>query len=96
MRSVYTLVSVLVAASLLGGCASTFDLQGHHGARGLMPENTLTTFARALEIGVTTLELDTNISKDGIVVIAHDSVLNPYLVGLPDGKWLEVPVNKGP
>jgi len=96
MRSVYTLVSVLLATSLLGGCVSTFDLQGHRGARGLMPENTLPAFAKALEIGVTTLELDTNITKDGIVVLSHDSVLNPDLTGLPDGKWLEVPVNKGP
>ena len=96
MRSVYTLVSVLLATSLLGGCVSTFDLQGHRGARGLMPENTLPAFAKALEIGVTTLELDTNITKDGIVVISHDSVLNPDLTRLPDGKWLEGPANKRP
>ena len=96
MRSVYMLVSVLLATSLLGGCASTIDLQGHRGARGLMPENTLPAFAKALEIGVTTLELDTNITKDGIVVVSHDSRLNPDLTRLSDGKWLEVPVNKGP
>ena len=96
MHRVNTLVSVLLAASLLGGCAAGFDLQGHRGARGLMPENTLPAFAKALEIGVTTLELDTNITRDGIVVISHDSVLNPDLARLPDGKWLETPVNKGP
>lgn len=88
------LVSVLSITTLLGGCASTFDLQGHRGARGLMPENTLPAFAKALEIGVTTLELDTNVTRDGVVVIAHDSVLNPDLARIPDGKWLETPVNK--
>jgi glycerophosphoryl diester phosphodiesterase len=61
-----------------------------------MPENTLPAFARALEIGVTTLELDTNITRDGVVVIAHDSVLNPDLARLPGGKWLETPANKWP
>jgi len=96
MRLASILVLVLIVAALLGGCASPFDLQGHRGTRGLMPENTLPAFAKALEIGVTTLELDTNITRDGIVVIAHDSVLNPDLARLPDGKWLEVPVNKGP
>lgn len=82
--------------TLLGGCASTFDLQGHRGARGLMPENTLPAFVKALEIGVTTLELDTGITRDGVVVIAHDPVINPDLARLPDGKWLETPANKGP
>ena len=89
------LYTLLALSLMLGGCASTFDLQGHRGARGLMPENTLPAFAKALEIGVTTLELDTNITRDGVVVIAHDSVLNPELVRLPDGKWLETPANKG-
>ena len=61
-----------------------------------MPENTLPAFAKALAIGVTTLELDTSITRDGVVVISHDSVLNPDLARLPDGKWLETPANKGP
>ena len=90
------LVLTFPVAAMLGGCASTFDLQGHRGARGLMPENTLPAFAKALEIGVTTLELDTNITKDGVVVITHDPVLNPDLARLPDGKWLEMPADKGP
>ena len=96
MRLASILGLVLPVAATLAGCAATFDLQGHRGTRGLMPENTLPAFVKALEIGVTTLELDTNITRDGIVVIAHDSVLNPDLARLPNGKWLEVPVNKGP
>ena len=42
------------------------DIQGHRGARGLAPENTLPAFARALSLGVTTLELDCAVTKDGV------------------------------
>ena len=43
-----------------------FDLQGHRGARGLAPENTLPAFATALSVGVTTLELDLAMTSDGV------------------------------
>jgi glycerophosphoryl diester phosphodiesterase len=69
--------------------AKALDIQGHRGARGLAPENTLPAFARALAIGVTTLELDCAITKDGVVVVSHDSTLNPDITRGPDGKWLE-------
>jgi glycerophosphoryl diester phosphodiesterase len=65
------------------------DLQGHRGARGLLPENTLPAFARALEIGVTTLELDCGVTKDSVVVISHDPALNPDITREPEGRWLE-------
>ena len=64
------------------------DLQGHRGARGLKPENTLPAFAHALSLGVTTLELDCAITKDGVVVVSHDSTLNPDITRAPDGRWL--------
>lgn len=78
----------LAAAALAGGCATSIDLQGHRGARGLAPENTLPAFAKALEVGVTTLELDTAVTKDGVVVVAHDPTPNPDIARL-DGKWIE-------
>jgi len=81
-------------ALLLAGCAtSSFDLQGHRGARGLAPENTLPAFARALSIGVNTLELDTGVTSDGVVVVAHDPSLNPDIARGTDGQWIE---KKGP
>jgi glycerophosphoryl diester phosphodiesterase len=52
--------------------AVTIDVQGHRGTRGLRPENTLAAFGKALQIGVSTLELDTGISKDGVVVVSHE------------------------
>jgi glycerophosphoryl diester phosphodiesterase len=70
---------------------SAFDLQGHRGARGLAPENTLQGFSAALAIGVTTLELDTGVTKDGVVVIHHDRRLNPDIARGPDGRWVEAP-----
>ena len=78
-----------LAGLLMTTTAYSLDLQGHRGARGLMPENTLPAFARALSIGVTTLELDCAITRDGIVVVSHDPALNPDITRGPDGKWLQ-------
>jgi glycerophosphoryl diester phosphodiesterase len=80
-------LTVLIAAAVTSQAAA-FDLQGHRGARGLAPENTLPAFARALSIGVTTLELDAGLTEDGIVVVVHDRRLNPDIVRGPDGRWL--------
>jgi len=68
--------------------AQDFDLQGHRGTRGLMPENTLAAFRKALEIGVTTLETDLATVGDGTLVLSHDPLLNPDLTRGADGKWL--------
>jgi glycerophosphoryl diester phosphodiesterase len=67
------------------------ELQGHRGARGHAPENTLPGFERALAIGVDTLELDVGVTRDGVVVIHHDRRLNPDLARGPDGKWVAAP-----
>ncbi len=71
-----------------------FDLQGHRGARGLAPENTLAAFEQALQLGVTTLELDIGVTADGVVVVAHDPYLNPAFTRDRSGQWLAAP--KGP
>jgi glycerophosphoryl diester phosphodiesterase len=68
--------------------ASAFDLQGHRGTRGLAPENTLAAFRRALDIGVTTLETDVAITRDGVPVIAHDPYVSPNLARDPDGAYV--------
>jgi len=67
------------------------DVQGHRGARGHLPENTLPAFQLALDMGVTTLELDTGVTKDGVVVVHHDRRLNPDVARGPDGKWVSAP-----
>lgn len=71
--------------------ASAFDLQGHRGARGMAPENTLAAFAAALTVGVHTLELDTGVTADGVVVVHHDRRLNPDIARGLDGNWIDAP-----
>ena len=71
--------------------AVAFDLQGHRGARGLAPENTLASFEVALRHGVTTLELDIAITRDGVLVIHHDLALNPDITRDAQGRWLDKP-----
>lgn len=79
---------ILLAALAAAPASAAFDVQGHRGARGLAPENTLPAFERALALGVTTLETDVAITRDGVAVIAHDPFLNPDLVRTPDGTRL--------
>lgn len=69
---------------------SDFDLQGHRGARGLMPENTLPGFAQALQIGVHTLELDCAVTRDDVLVLSHDRTLNPDITRR-EGRWIDAP-----
>jgi glycerophosphoryl diester phosphodiesterase len=64
-------------------------LIGHRGAAGLAPENTLAAFSRALEIGVDGVELDVQLSADGIAVVHHDFRLNPDITRTAAGEWLE-------
>jgi len=68
-----------------------FDLQGHRGARGLWPENTLGGFERALALGIRTLELDCAMTRDGVVVISHDPELNPEHTRDDTGRFLSRP-----
>jgi glycerophosphoryl diester phosphodiesterase len=78
-----------LVAALLALPVHAFDLQGHRGARGLAPENTLPAFRIALELGVDTIECDMAITRDGVVVIHHDLRLNPDTTRGPDGRWLD-------
>jgi len=88
MMTTRALLLALPIAIAIATSARAFDIEGHRGARGLAPENTLAAFSRALSIGVTTLETDLAVTKDGVLVVAHDPVLNADLVRGPDGQWL--------
>ena len=59
------------------GHSRSFDLQAHRGGVALTVENTLPAFAAALELGVSTLELDVQITEDGHAVVTHDRDLSP-------------------
>ena len=71
-----------------------FEIQGHRGSRGLMPENTIPAFKKAIDLGVHTLELDVIISKDKKVVVSHDPFFNPNCTTDPSGKFI-TKENKG-
>lgn len=68
-----------------------FNWQGHRGSRGLMPENTIPAFLKALDLKVNTLELDVVVSKDRQVVVSHDPYFHPDFSIDPYGK----PVPRG-
>ena len=65
-----------------------FDKEGHRGSRGLMPENTIPAMKTAIDLGVTTLEMDVVISKDNKVVVSHDPYFSADITTTPDGKIL--------
>lgn len=67
----------------------SFSTEAHRGGRGLMPENTIPAMKNAIDIGVTTLEMDTHISSDGKVLLSHDNYINPLFTLDPGGK--EIP-----
>lgn len=79
----------LLAAALLAAASSAASgplVHGHRGCRARLPENTLAAFAEALRVGADVLELDLAVTKDGVLVVSHDLMLNPALCLGPDGK----------
>lgn len=65
-----------------------FDIEGHRGCRGLMPENTIPAMMKALELGVTTLEMDAVITKDKQVILSHEPFFNHEITTGPDGQFI--------
>ena len=65
-----------------------FDKQGHRGCRGLMPENTLPAMIKAIDLGVTTLEMDAVITRDGHVILSHEPFFNHEITTKPDGSFV--------
>ncbi|PJZ53593.1 glycerophosphodiester phosphodiesterase [Leptospira adleri] len=90
-----SIFSALIFLFFIGACSSApivnkplegnLDLQGHRGARGLKPENTWPAFEEAIRQGMTTLELDTVLTKDKKIIIHHDSETNPVICQKKDG-----------
>jgi glycerophosphoryl diester phosphodiesterase len=65
-----------------------FDTQGHRGCRGLMPENTFPAMKTALDLGVTTLEMDVVMTKDKQVILSHEPFFNHEITTKPDGSYV--------
>ncbi|HQR22195.1 MAG TPA: glycerophosphodiester phosphodiesterase [Burkholderiaceae bacterium] len=81
----------VLAASLFVAASSSlaFDLQGHRGARGLAPENTLAGFRAAIVVGVSSLETDLGLTRDGVLVLSHEPRIAAALARGADGQWLK-------
>jgi glycerophosphoryl diester phosphodiesterase len=84
MRRLVRVAMATTALAAVAGCAAPtaqatrpFDLQAHRGGAALTVENTLAAFSRALDLGVSTLELDTQITEDGYAVVTHDRDPDP-------------------
>jgi glycerophosphoryl diester phosphodiesterase len=72
VAAVFATLSVPASADPPLPQKSHFDLQAHRGGLGLTTESTLVGFAKAIELGVTTLELDAQVTEDEKVVVTHD------------------------
>lgn len=84
---------ILVA---FAGCSSdkvfktaNVEVQGHRGARMVLPENTLPAFQHALDVGVDTLELDLGVTKDNVLIVTHDQKINPDICKRKDKQKLD-------
>ena len=69
-----------------GGFGQTIQVHGHRGARAMRPENTLPAFEYAIAQGVDALELDMAVTRDNVIVVSHDPVLEPPVCTGPGGK----------
>ncbi len=85
MKGSMHLFFYIAAIMAHGQYIPAFDLQGHRGARGLKPENTIPAFIEALNWGVTTLELDVVITRDGQVVVSHEPWMSASICLQPNG-----------
>src|SRR3989337_2955132 len=90
MKGLIILVFVVVAVTEAFGqiYIPMFDLQGHRGARGLRPENTIPAFVYAIDSGVTTIELDLVITKDNQIIVSHEPWMSASICLQPDGSQI--------
>jgi glycerophosphoryl diester phosphodiesterase len=86
MRFLIALISSIIFMSCTNNQPiQTFDLQGHRGARGLMPENTIPGFLKAVDLGVDTIELDVVVTKDERIIVSHEPWFNQDITTKPGG-----------
>lgn len=82
----------LVFLVVIAGCTTTektfqdIDVQGHRGCRGIMPENTIPGFLKAMDLGVNTLEMDLAVTADSLVIVSHEPFFNEEISTDSTGK----------
>ena len=96
MKSIITFFTLIIIMSCKNTKTLTsspldtegFDKQGHRGCRGLMPENTIPAMVNALNLGITTLEMDVVITKDKKVILSHEQWFGQEITTKPDGTFI--------
>lgn len=96
MKHFEKIVEILLIPMLIMSCYTerktaevmlpVFDKQGHRGCRGIMPENTIPAMLKAIDLGVTTLEMDAVITADRKVILSHEPFFNHEITTRPDGR----------
>lgn len=86
MNNLSEIIPLLVLTGLLG-CTQVvdYDLQGHRGARGLLPENSIPGFLLAADLGVDTIEMDVVVAADSQIVVSHEPWMSSEICSHPDG-----------
>ncbi len=92
MKKIIPFLIALSACNNLNNLNKTetfqFDLEGHRGCRGWMPENTIPAMLKAIDLGVNTLEMDVCITKDSQVIVSHEPFFNHEITTKPDGSYV--------
>lgn len=86
------ILALALGLSALQAYADTIDIYAHRGFRPIMPENTLVAYQAAMKIGVNVVDMDINMTKDGVLVVTHDLTLNPDMTRNATGQWIEQPI----
>ena len=105
MKRLQEIVELLIVLALVIGCHAikkspekvlpAFDKQGHRGCRGLMPENTIPAMLKAIDLGVTTLEMDVVVTSDKKIILSHDPFFNHDITTKPGGGEFTAAEEKG-
>lgn len=88
MKKILICFLLLISINTFAQTARVVEIEGHRGARGLVPENTIPSFLKALEFGVETLELDLAVSADGKLVVSHEPWFSHIISLDKDGKQI--------
>ncbi len=92
MRKVFYLLVLIFVATAYPQTSRPFSIEGHRGARGWVPENTIPSFKKALDQGADTLELDVVITKDNKVLVSHEPWFSSVISLDPEGN--RIPADK--
>lgn len=87
----FQIITIMLVSLFMSSITHSFEIQGHRGARGVLPENTLAAFSAAIEAGANGIEMDLLMTQDDEIVIYHDFIVNSKLCTYLDGSAIREP-----